>query len=50
MLCFQKCRISSCESASRHAAGIGPEVTDVVTKVVDILGAPIVWERCVSTL
>lgn len=26
--------------------GIGPEVTDVVTKVVDVLGAPIIWERC----
>jgi isocitrate dehydrogenase (NAD+) len=26
--------------------GIGPEVTDVVTKVVDVLGAPLVWERC----
>ena len=25
--------------------GIGPEVTDVVTKVVDVLGAPLVWER-----
>ncbi len=26
--------------------GIGPEVTDAVTKVVDVLGAPIIWERC----
>ncbi len=26
--------------------GIGPEVTDSVTKVVEALGAPIIWERC----
>jgi hypothetical protein len=30
--------------------GIGPEVTDVVTKVVDVLGAPLVWERCVHNV
>ena len=26
--------------------GIGPEVTDAVTEVVEALGAPIIWERC----
>ena len=25
--------------------GIGPEVTDSVTQIVDALGAPIIWER-----
>ena len=28
--------------------GIGPEVTNSVTKVVEALGAPIVWDRCVQ--
>ncbi len=27
--------------------GIGPEVTNSVTKVVEALGAPIIWERYV---
>ena len=26
--------------------GIGPEVTEAVTEVVEALGAPIIWERC----
>lgn len=30
--------------------GIGPEVTDAVTKVVDVLGAPIIWERCATAI
>ena len=26
--------------------GVGPEVTEAVTDVVEALGAPIIWERC----
>jgi isocitrate dehydrogenase (NAD+) len=28
--------------------GIGPEVTNAVVQVVDVLKAPITWERCVG--